>query len=48
MTCDYCESTENVTTLSDRTGQAPDVHICRVCWQCGVEPKLDEMLEEAR
>lgn len=44
--CDYCETTENVQTISDRIGKEPDIHICRDCWECGEEPRLDVMLTE--
>jgi len=33
--CDYCDNTENITTLIDRTGNNPDIHICRDCYATG-------------
>ncbi len=38
MTCDYCDSTEDVIELLDRTGQKPTVHICYDCWYAGLGP----------
>lgn len=35
MNCDYCDNTESITTIIDKTGESPDIHICRDCYATG-------------
>lgn len=38
--CDYCDNTENVTTIHDKAGKKPDIHICRDCYATGQAKEL--------
>lgn len=40
VTCDYCDNTENITTIIDKTGVNPDIHICRDCYATGQAEEL--------
>lgn len=35
MQCDYCDNTEDITTLIVISGEKPDIHICRDCYASG-------------
>ncbi len=42
MECDYCQETDQVMVFIDMSGSDEDIHICRRCYESGVEPCLND------